>query len=601
MAMSGTRKTVLIITGIVVGLVLVALIGIALIVAAFRQSAPTVRDNSVLVLRVSGSLPDFVPDDPLRKFLGGPTQSLSSLILQFRKAKVDNRIKAVLLEIDMSGAGWGKSEEIRDAITDFRSSGKPVYAYLEYGMNKEFYIASACDKIYLAPPGELFINGLAADVMFFRGSLDKLGIYPDIYQIGAYKSAGDMFTRKEMSDAHREYVNSMLDDLFNRYVDGLAQGRGKTSEEIRAIIDNAPYGSKQALAAGLIDGVGYRDELEKELKNKLGYKASEDLRLVTASSYRLVDSESLGLNKGEKIAIIYATGEIGSGSSENSPSGSQSIGSATMVRALNMARDDKSIKAIVLRVDSPGGSGLASDIIWHAVEAAKQKKPVVISMGDVAASGGYYISAGASKIVAEPSTITGSIGVVAGKPVMRGFYDWIGISNEYVLRGKNAGMFRETEKFSPEERAKFEEWIKNTYYDDFIPKVAKGRGKDVEYVDSVAQGRVWTGWQAKERGLVDEFGGLDRAVAIAKQLANIPADKSVRRVIIPYPQTFLQQLLSSGNDDEEATETKVREQQRAVLATLPEDARRAFRYALLLDRMREGDAMLLMPFDLRVR
>jgi protease-4 len=601
MAMSRTRKTVLIITGIVVGLVLVALIGIALIVAAFRQSAPTVRDNSVLVLRVSGSLPDFVPDDPVRKFLGGPTQSLSSLLLQFRKAKVDNRIKAILLEIDMSGAGWGKSEEIRDAIADFRSSGKPVYAYLEYGMNKEFYIATACNKIYLAPPGELFINGLAADVMFFRGSLDKLGIYPDIYQIGAYKSAGDMFTRKDMSDAHREYVNSMLDDLFNRYVDGLAKSRGKTSEEIRAIIDNAPYGSKQALAAGLIDGIGYRDELEKELKNTLGYKESEDLRLVTGSSYRRVDSESLGLNKGEKIAIIYATGEIGSGSSDDSPSGSQSIGSATMVRALNTARDDKSIKAIVLRVDSPGGSGLASDIIWHAVEAAKQKKPVVISMGDVAASGGYYISAAASKIVAEPSTITGSIGVVAGKPVMRGFYDWIGVSNEYVLRGKNAGMFRETEKFTPEERAKFEEWIKNTYYDDFIPKVAKGRGKDVEYVDSVGQGRVWTGSQAKDRGLVDEFGGLDRAVEIAKQLANIPADKGVRRVIIPYPQTFLQQLMSSGNNDDEATETKVREQQRAVLATLPEDAQRAFRYALLLDRMKEGDAMLLMPFDLRVR
>ena len=600
MAMSRTRKTVLIITSIIVALVLVALIGLAVLVAAFRQSAPTIRDNSVLALRISGSLPDYIPDDPLRKFFGGPTQSLSSLVLQFRKAKVDNRIKAILLEIDMSGAGWGKSEEIRDAIADFRTSGKPVYAYMEYGLNKEFYIASACDKVYLAPPGELFINGLAADVMFFRGSLDKLGIYPDIYQIGAYKSAGDMFTRKEMSDAHREYINSLLTNLFDRYVEGIAKGRGKTADEVRAIIDNAPYNAKEAQAAGLIDGIAYRDELEKQIKTTLGYKDTDELRLVTGSSYRQVGAESLGLNKGEKIAIIYATGEIGSGSSENSPSGSQSIGSDTVARALNDARDDKTVKAIVLRVDSPGGSGLASDIIWHAVAAAKAKKPVVVSMGDVAASGGYYISASASKIVAQPSTITGSIGVVAGKPVMKEFYNWLGISNEYVLRGKNAGMFRETEKFSDDERVKFEEWIKNTYYNDFVPKVASGRNMEVQYVDSIGQGRVWTGGQAKERGLVDEFGGLDRAVEIAKQLANIPADKGVRRVVFPYPQTFFQQLMSTSNDDE-ATETKAREQQRAVLASMPQDAQRAFRYALLLDRMKEGDAMLLMPFDLRVK
>jgi protease-4 len=601
MAMSRGRKTVLIIFGVLVVFVLVALIGLALIVAAFRQGAPDIKDNSVLALRVSGALPDFVPDDPLRRFFGGPTQSLSSLVLQFKKAKADKRIKAILLEIDISGIGWGKSEEIRDAIADFRTSGKPVYAYMELGTNKEFYIASACDKIYVAPPGELFITGLAADVMFFRGTLDKLGVYPEIYQIGKYKSAGDTFTRKEMSDAHREAVNSLLDDLFNRYVDGIAKSRGKTSDEVRAIIDNAPYSAAQAKEIGLIDGVSYRDELEKEIKNKLGYKESEQLRLVTGSAYRRIDPESLGLNQGERIAVIYATGDIGSGSSENSPSGNQSIGSDTMTKALNDARDDKTVKAIVIRVDSPGGSGLASDVIWHAVDAAKQKKPVVISMSDVAASGGYYISAGANKIIAQPSTITGSIGVVAGKPVMKGFYDWIGVSNEYVLRGKNAGIFRETEKFTPDERAKFEEWIKTTYYNDFVPKVAKGRNKDVEYIDSVGQGRVWTGAQAKDRALVDEFGGLDRAVEVAKELAKIPADKGVRRVIFPYPQTFIQQLLSSGSDDDEYTETKAKEQQRAVVAVLPEDARRAMRFMELFDRMKEGDSMYLLPFDLRVK
>jgi protease-4 len=594
--MSGTKKTLLILAGIFGVLVLVALLGIAVLVSAFRKGEPSIRDNSVLVLRVAGSLPDYSPDDPFKKFFGGPDQSLTGLVMQFKKAKVDKRIKAILLDIDFSDIGWGKAEEIRDAIKDFRTSGKPVYAFIELGVNKEYYIATACDKIFVPPPGELFINGLAADVMFFRGSLDKLGIYPDIYQIGKYKSAGDMFTQKQMTDAHREYINSLLDDLFGRFVQTIAETRHKTPEEVKALIDNAPYNGEQAKQAGLIDEVAYRDEVEKQIKATLGYKETDQFYPVR-SEYRDVSPESLGLNKGERIAVIYATGEIGSGRSENSPSGDQSIGSDTLSRAVTDAAADKSIKAIVIRVDSPGGSGLASDIIWHAVDAANQKKPVVISMGDVAASGGYYISASATKIVAQPSTITGSIGVVAGKPVMRGFYDWLGISNEYVLRGKNAGMFRETEKFSDDERVKFEEWIKTTYYRDFIPKVAKGRHKDPQYIDSVGQGRVWTGVQAKERNLVDEYGGLDRAIEVAKELAKIPADKGVERVILPYPQTFLQQFLSGSGDN---SNTQVA-QQRTMLAALPEDARRAFKFMALMERMRTGEKMFVMPFDIRVK
>lgn len=594
--MSSTKKTVLIIFGILGAVVLVVIIGIAVIWASLRGGEPPIRDNSVLTLRITGALPDYSPDDPFKRIFGGPDQSLTGLVMQFKKAKVDKRIKGVLLDINTSGVGWGKAEEIRDAITDFRTSGKPVYAYIEFGLNKEYYIATACDKIIVPPPGELFINGLAADVMFFRGSLDKLGIYPDIYQIGKYKSVGDTFTQKQMTDAHREYINSMLDDLFNRYINTIAQARKKTPDEVRALIDNAPYNAAKAKEAGLIDEMLYKDDVEKQFKKMLGYKETDSFVAVRDADYRYVSPESLGLNKGERIAVIYASGDIGSGSSQNSPSGDQSIGSDTVAKVLNDAAADKSIKAIVLRVDSPGGSGLASDIIWHAVEAANQKKPVVVSMSDVAASGGYYISASASKIIAQPSTITGSIGVVAGKPVMRGFYDWLGISNEYVLRGKTAGMFRETEKFSDEERAKFEEWIKTTYYEDFVPKVAKGRNKDAQYVDSVAQGRVWTGQQAKDRGLVDDFGGLDKAIEVAKQLAKIPADKGVERVILPYPTTFLQQLLSGS----ENSNTQL-EQQRAVFAALPEDARRALRYMALMDRMKNGESMLVMPFDLRVK
>jgi protease-4 len=339
--MSGTRKAILIIAGILGAVVLVVLIGVALIWSAFRKSSRQSATTACLRFASPAHCQTTVPDDPFKKYFGGPDQSLTGLVMQFKKAKVDKRIKAILLDVNMSGVGWGKAEEIRDAITDFRSSGKPVYAYIEFGLNKEYYIATACDKIIVPPPGELFINGLAADVMFFRGSLDKLGIYPDIYQIGKYKSAGDMFTQKEMTDAHREYINEMLDDLYGRYVNAIAQARHKTPEEVRALIDNAPYNAVKAKEAGLIDEMLYRDDVEKEFKKLLGYKETDQFVAVRGSDYRDVSPESLGLNKGERIAVIYASGDIGSGSSANSPSGDQSIGSDTVAKALNDAAADK--------------------------------------------------------------------------------------------------------------------------------------------------------------------------------------------------------------------------------------------------------------------
>ena len=275
MAMSGTRKAILIIGGIFAVLILVVGVGVLSLWLAFRKTEPPIRDNSVLMLRVAGTLPDYTPDDPFKKIFGGPDQSLTGLVMQFKKAKVDRRIKAILLDVNMSGVGWGKAEEIRDAITEFRTSGKPVYAYIEFGLNKEYYIATACDKIIVPPPGELFINGLAADVMFFRGSLDKLGIYPDIYQIGKYKTAGNMFTQKEMTEEHKQFINELLDDLYGRYINTIAQARKKTPEEVRALIDNAPYNAEQAKNAGLIDEAMYRDQVETMLKKSLGQKESE--------------------------------------------------------------------------------------------------------------------------------------------------------------------------------------------------------------------------------------------------------------------------------------------------------------------------------------
>jgi protease-4 len=598
--MSTTRKVVLTIGGILLGLVLIIVVGIAILVSALRGNRPSIRDNSVLALKISGAMPDYVPDDPFRRLFGSQPQSLGGLLTQFRKAKTDKRISAVMLDIDMSEAGWAKSEEIRDAITDFRASGKPVYAYMETGLNKDYYIASACDKIFVPPPGELFTIGLAADVMFFRGSLDKLGVYPDIIQIGKYKSAGDTFTQKEMTPAHREFINSLLDDLYGRYVEGIAKARSKSPDEMKAIIDNAPYTAAQAKEAGLIDGALYHDEVEKELKKRLGYKDGDEMPIARAGDYRQITQESLGLNKGERVAVIYAAGDIVSGKSTFGGSGEETIGSESLVKTINEARDDKAIKAIVLRIDSPGGSGLASDIIWRAIESAKEKKPVVVSMSDVAASGGYYIACNANKIVAEPSTITGSIGVVGGKPVVKGFYDWIGVTNEYVMRGKNAGMFRETEKFSDTERKKFQEFI-GTTYDDFISKVGKGRGKEKAYIDTIGQGRVWTGRQGKDNGLVDEYGGLEKAIEIAKQLAKIPAEQSIQRVILPRPPGFFEQIMNRDDDGDADESSAQAKQQSAVLAALPEDARRALRYAQLLDRARSGEAIYLLPFDLKIR
>jgi protease-4 len=598
--MSKTRKVVLIISGIVIAIVFVFMLGIAIIVSTIRGNRPSIRDNSVLALKISGSLPDYVPEDPIRKLFGGQPQSLSSLLAQFRKAKVDKRIGAILLDIDMPEEGWAKAEEIRAAIADFRTSGKPVYAFMEMGLNKDYYVASACDRIFLPPPGDLFTNGLAADVMFFRGTLDKLGIYPDIYQIGKYKTAADMFTQKQMTEAHREFMNSLLDDLYGRFVETIAKARNKSPEEMKSLIDNAPYSAAQAKDAGLIDGAMYRDEVEKDLKKRLGYADSDQLHIAKAGDYRQISQESLGLNKGEKIAVVYAAGDIVSGKSDFGGGGEETIGSDSLVKTLEEARDDKGIKAIVLRIDSPGGSGLASDIIWRALESVKEKKPLVVSMSDVAASGGYYIACNANKIVAEPSTITGSIGVLAGKPVVKGLYDWLGITNEYVMRGQNAGMFRETEKFSDSERQKFEELIKGTYYNEFLPKVAKGRGKSADDIDKIGQGRVWTGQQGKDRGLVDEYGGLDQAIQIAKELANIPADKGVQRVILPRPPSFFEQLMNSNNDDDAETRAAT-SQREAIAAALPEDARRAFLYLQLLDRAKNGDVLYRLPFDLRIK
>ncbi len=598
MAMSKTAKTLLIIGVAAFAVILVAIIGIALLAESIGK--PNVPDNSVLVLKVSGDLPDYVPENKLAKSFGiEQPQSFSTLLIQLRKAKIDNRVSAVLLDIEFPQIGWGKADELRDAIKDFRASGKPIYSFMELGMNKEYYVASAAEKVFMPPAGDLYVNGLAAEAMFYRGSLDKLGIEPEVIKIGKYKNAPDQYTRKEMSNEQREVINAILDEYYGRFTKAIAEERKKSPEDVNAIVDNAPYHANEALQLGLIDGASYRNQVYEELKNRLGYKTDDKLRTVNGSDYREVTSDSLGLNNGERVAIIYASGAINVGRSSQSPFGGEMVGSDTIVKALTDATEDSTIKAIILRVDSPGGSALASDLMWHALENAKAKKPVVVSMADVAASGGYYISCNANKIVAEPSTVTGSIGVFLGKPVVKGMYDWLGVTNEYVMRGKNAGIFRETEKWTDEERAKMQDQANKIYYGDFVPKVAKGRNKTDEEVNSLGQGRVWTGTQAKQNGLIDEFGGLEKAVEIVKDLANLPADKDVKRIAYPEPQSFFEKYF--GSDDSSFTEAKQQQAQEALIKSLPEDARRALRFAQLFDQMKHGEGMLIMPFELEIK
>jgi protease-4 len=599
MAMSKTGKILLITGGVLVVFFLIAIIGIFLLAESLGK--PDVPNNSVLVLNVSGELPDYSPDDPMAKIFGMESpQSFSSLMTQMRKAKVDSRIGAVLLNVNFPGIGWGKADELRGAIADLRASGKPVYAFMEIGMNKEYYIASAAEKVFLPPAGDIYINGFAAEVTFYRGSLDKLGIEPEVIAIGKYKNAPDQFTRKEMSEAHAEVMNAIIDEYYNRFINGIAESRKKSPEDVKAMIDNAPYHAAEAKQLGLIDEAAYRDQVYDELKKRLGYKDDDKIRTVSGNSYKEISSDSLGLNNGERVAVVYASGAINIGRSSRSAFGGESLGSDTLVKAINEAAEDTTIKAIVLRVDSPGGSALASDLMWHAIENAKAKKPVVVSMADVAASGGYYIACNANKIVAEPSTLTGSIGVFMGKPSLKGFNDWLGISTQYVQRGKNSGIFRTGDKWTESEKEKMEEQTNKIYWDDFVPKVAKGRGKTNEEVNTIAQGRVWTGAQAKERGLVDEIGGLEKSIEIAKQLARLPADKDVRRVVFPEPRPFLQELFGNSEDSTFA-QSKDRQAQEALAKSLPDDMRRALRYAELFDRMRNGEAMLMLPYEFEIK
>jgi protease-4 len=494
-----------------------------------------VEGNSTLVLRVGGDLRELEPGGLVGSFFE-PPPTVRSVVESLRKAKVDRRVTSVVIRPTGTAALWGKVQEIRDAIGDFKTSKKPIIAYLEYGGEQEFYLASACDKVFLMPTASLDLTGIASYELFLRGTLDKIGAYPDAMHIGDYKTASNQMTERTFTPAHREMAESLNRDLYEQLLKGIATGRQKREAEVRQLIDHGPFLPEDAVRAGLVDDVAYEDEIDDKVSLGRGRTT-----FLEHHEYRAVSPSSLGLNRGPRIAVLYAAGIITSGeSSYDSPQG-EVVGSDTIIRYLRKARADDSIRAIVLRVDSPGGSAIASDVIWREVELTRAVKPVIASMSDVAASGGYYIAMPAHKIVAEPATLTGSIGVVMVKFVIDGTLKKLGMNMEGVSDGRYANLYSPIRPFSPEERAKIQEQMQATY-DAFVEKAASGRHTTPEKIDAIAQGRVWTGQQAKQIGLVDELGGLERALAIAKEHAKIGRDTEVELVVYPPKRSLYETL-----------------------------------------------------------
>jgi protease-4 len=519
------RRGVGIVIVLIVAAIAISAAGLV-VMALFVGRPPQVSGNSTLILKVGGDLEEMDPGGVIGQFFEAPP-TVKSLVDALRKAKIDKRVSSVVIRPTSAAALWGKVQEVRDAITDFRRSGKPIIGYLEHGGEQEFYLASACDKVFLVPTATLDLTGMASYELFLRGTLDKIGAYPDTLHIGEYKTASNTFTEHTFTPAHREMAQSLNADLYKQLVAGLADSRHKSEQEIRDLIDHGPFLPEDAVRAGLIDDVAYEDELDDKVKLAKG-----TVNFMSEAEYRHVTPTSLGLNRGPRIAVIYASGVIASGeSSYDSPAGAI-LGSDTMIEHLRKSRADDSVKAIVLRIDSPGGSAIASDVIWREVMLTREVKPVVASMSDVAASGGYYIAMPAHAIVAQPATLTGSIGVVMLKFVIDGTLKKLGMNIEGVTNGRFADLYSPVRAFTAEERAKIREQMQATY-DTFVEKAAAGRNTTPERIDAVGQGRVWTGKQAKEVGLVDELGGLDRALVIAKQRAKLAPDAEVEVVVYP--------------------------------------------------------------------
>jgi protease-4 len=492
--------------------------------------APAVKSHSYLDMRLIGEIQEkTAPDLMTTLYLKPESLSMYDIWTNLRKAKVDDRITAVVLRLGNLVCDWAKVNEIRELILDYRKSGKKVFAYIEEAIefDKEYYLATGCDEIVLHPQGFLIINGVGGYIPFLKQALDKLGVQAEVEHVEEYKTAYHMFTQDKLTDAHREMLDSLYSSLYSQYVRVVAEARNKDEAEIRDLIDHGFFQGESAQEAGLVDSLMYEDEFIQMVMD-----GKSRVHRITHAQYLRTSASSLGQNTGKKIALIYGTGPIISGSGMYGM-----MGSATMSRWIQRARLDKSISAIVLRVDSPGGSAVASDSIWREVTLAKKEKPFVVSMSDMAGSGGYQVSMAAHRIFAHPQTLTGSIGVIFAKINLQNLYAKLGITAEKIQYGKRADMFTSFRRATPEERGLLRQEILKTY-DHFITKAAEARKMTKEEIDEIGRGRVWTGLQALELGLVDEIGGLSQAIAAAKELAGIPDKDPVKLDVWPRKVSF---------------------------------------------------------------
>ncbi|XP_068305909.1 serine protease SPPA, chloroplastic-like [Pyrus communis] len=497
-----------------------------------------VKKGSVLTIKLRGQVSDQLKS----RFSSG--LSLPQICENLMKAAYDPRISGVYLQIESLNCGWGKVEEIRRHILDFKKSGKFVVAYVPACGEKEYYLASACQEIYAPPSAYFSLFGLTVQSSFVRGVLEKVGIEPQVERIGKYKSAGDQLARTTMSEENCEMLTALLDNIYGNWLDVISSTRGKKREDIENFINEGVYQVEKLKEEGWITNIQYDDEVISMLKERLGVQKEKTLPMVDYRKYSKVQQWTVGLSGGkDKIAIIRASGSISRVRGGLSLPGSSIIGEQ-FIEKIRTVRESKRYKAAIIRIDSPGGDALASDLMWREIRLLAASKPVIASMSDVAASGGYYMAMAADAIVAENLTLTGSIGVVTGKFNLGKLYEKIGFNKEIISRGKYAEVLAaEQRSFRPEEAEIFAKSAQNAYK-QFRDKAALSRLMTVDKMEEVAQGRVWTGNDAASRGLVDAIGGLSRAVAIAKLKANIPQDKQVALVELARPSPTLPEILS---------------------------------------------------------
>ena len=482
------------------------------------EDTVTVKENSVLELQLKRPISDYAGTNELSPFAGifnGP-QGLDEILHAIMVAKDDERIKGISLNNNFILAGLAQTQALRKVLEEFKASGKFIYTYGDFYTQKDYYLASVADSIFMNPVGALDFKGLSSEVLFYKDLQEKTGVKIEVIRHGKYKSAVEPFLENEMSDANRLQIKELIQSLWNAMVVDISVGRGISESNLNRIADTLGGRTpKYAVASGLLDGIVFFDQYESKISKALALSEGADINYVKLDDY-VSFSNKKNLNSGTgKIAVVFAQGEILYGEG-----GPDMIGQGIINKALIKAREDKNVKAIVLRVNSPGGSALTSDIIWREMELTKKVKPVVVSMGNVAASGGYYIAAGASKIFAEPTTITGSIGVFGTVPNISALAKDIGINAEQVGTNTNSIDYSLFEPMSDAFRNQIQESIEDTYT-TFLERVAQGRGISIAQADSLAQGRVWSGVDAKRIGLIDELGTLEDAIAAAAQLAEL--------------------------------------------------------------------------------